>query len=352
MKRDLYAEVSARIIAELEAGAAPWVKPWSATPGANTPCNAATNRPYSGCNVVLLWIAQQAGYRMPRYLTFKQALELGGNVRKGERGTKVYFVKQLQVRDERNEEEEANRIVPMMREYTVFNVDQCDGLPDRVFTRGEIKRRNLEERDATIDDFLTCSGATIRGGSGEAYYRPGDDFISLPPFEAFKSAAHFYGVAFHELGHWTGHKSRLDRDLRFRFGERAYAAEELVAELCAAFLCAEFSIDGDLRHAGYIASWIGLLKADNRAFFTACSKAQAAADYPARSGAARSGNGRVTEASMLDRSSTVAALAEITLRAGTCTMRLPERATRSVGMITRGLCPIARLFGLWWRGRS
>jgi len=101
----------------------------------------------------------------------------------------------------------------------------------------------------------------------------------MPRFEAFKSAAHFYSVAFHELGHWTGHKSRLDRDLRHRFGERAYAAEELVAELCAAFLCAEFSLDGDLRRAGYIQSWIGLLKADSRAFFTACSKAHAAADY-------------------------------------------------------------------------
>jgi antirestriction protein ArdC len=103
--------------------------------------------------------------------------------------------------------------------------------------------------------------------------------ISLPRFEAFKNAAHFYSTAFHELGHWTGHKSRLARDLRQRFGEKAYAAEELVAELCSAFLCAEFSIDGDLRHSGYIENWIGLLKADNRAFFTACSKAQAAADY-------------------------------------------------------------------------
>ena len=220
----------------------------------------------------------EAGYRTPRYLTFKQALELGGNVRKGEHGTKVYFVKQLQVPDQDGEEGET-RIVPMMREYTVFNVDQCEGLPDRVLTLGEVKVRNPDERDATIDGFLACSGASIREGFGEAYYRPGDDFISLPRFEAFKSAAHFYGTAFHELGHWTGHKSRLDRDLRHRFGERAYAAEELVAELCAAFLCAEFSIDGDLRHAGYIESWIGLLKADNRAFFTACSKAQAAADY-------------------------------------------------------------------------
>ncbi len=139
---------------------------------------------------------------------------------------------------------------------------------------------NLDlQRDATIDEFLASSGATIREGFGEAYYRPGDDVISLPRFAAFKNAAHFYSTAFHELGHWSGHKSRLDRDLRHRFGERAYAAEELVAELCSAFLCAEFSIDGDLRHAGYIQNWIGLLKADSRAFFTACSKAQAAADF-------------------------------------------------------------------------
>src|ERR1700730_5986177 len=99
MKRDLYAEVSTRIVAELEAGAAPWVKPWAATAGANTPCNAATNRPYSGCNVLLLWMAQAAGYRKPRYLTFKQTVELGGHVRKGEHRTRVYFVKQLAVRD-------------------------------------------------------------------------------------------------------------------------------------------------------------------------------------------------------------------------------------------------------------
>jgi antirestriction protein ArdC len=279
MKRDLYADVSARIAAELERGAAPWVKPWSATAGANTPCNAVTSRPYSGCNVVLLWMAQAAGYRMPRYLTFKQALELGGAVRKGEHGTKVYFVKQLQVRDKGSDDEGATRIVPMLREYTVFNVDQCEGLPDRVLTLGEIKVRNRDERDPTIDEFLAASGADIREGFGEAFFVPSRDFISIPAFGNFKSAAHFYGVAFHELGHWTGHKSRLDRDLRHRFGECAYAAEELVAELSAAFLCAEFSIDGDLRHAGYVASWIGLLKTDSRAFFTACSKAQAAADY-------------------------------------------------------------------------
>jgi antirestriction protein ArdC len=223
-------------------------------------------------------MAANAGYRTPRYLTFKQALDLGGNVRKGEHGTKVFFVKQLQVAD-RDGEEGETRIVPMMREYTVFNVEQCQNLPGRVMTLGEVKVRNPDERDATIDEFLGASRVDIREGMGEAYYRSGADFISLPRFETFKSAATFYATAFHELGHATGHKSRLDRDLRARFGERAYAAEELVAELCAAFLCAEFSIDGDLRHAGYIQSWIGLLKADSRAFFTACSKAQAAADY-------------------------------------------------------------------------
>jgi antirestriction protein ArdC len=189
------------------------------------------------------------------------------------------FVKQLHVQDEGTEDGAAARIVPMLRQYTVFILEQCDGLPDRVMSVPEVKPRNGDERDANVDDFLACSGATIREGAGEAYCRPGDDLISMPRFEAFKSAAHFYGVTFHELGHWTGHRSRLDLDLRSRFGERAYAAEELVAELCAAFLSAEFSIDGDLRHAGYIASWIGLLKADARAFFTACSKALAATDY-------------------------------------------------------------------------
>ena len=278
MKRDIYADVSARIIAELERGAAPWVKPWSATPGQNTPQNAVTNRPYSGCNVILLWLARNRGWATPRFLTFKQALEAGGHVRKGEHGTKVYFVKQLQVKDGDGEEAET-RLVPMLREYIVFNVDQCDGLPDRILAGKPMRVRNPDTRDALADDFLRSTGADIREGQGEAYYVPSHDFISMPAFAAFKGAAHFYGTAFHELGHWTGHKSRIDRDLRHRFGERAYAAEELVAELCAAFLCAEFSIDGDLRHAGYIETWVGLLKADRRAFFTACSKAQAAADY-------------------------------------------------------------------------
>jgi antirestriction protein ArdC len=187
MKRDLYEEVSARIVAELERGAAPWLKPWSATAGMNTACNAATNRPYSGCNVVLLWMARASGYRVSRYLTYKQALELGGHVRKGERGTKVYFVKQLQVRDKGADDESATRVIPMLREYTVFNVDQCENLPARVMTLGDIKPGNRDQRDATADEFLLCSGANIREGSGEAYYWPSDDFISLPRFQDLRA---------------------------------------------------------------------------------------------------------------------------------------------------------------------
>ena len=279
MKRDLYPEVSGRIVAELEAGAAPWVKPWSATPGENTPCNAVSNRPYSGCNVVLLWMAQAAGHRTPRFLTFKQALELGGNVRKGERGTKVYFMKQLQVRDEGADGNSSTRLIPMMREYTVFNVDQCENLPDSIATGRRMRVRNPDARDDLADQFLRSTGADIREGHGEAYYVPSRDFISMPAFEAFNGADQFYGTVFHELTHWTAHKSRLDRDLKSRFGSRNYAGEELIAELGAAFLCAEFGFDGDLRHAAYIDHWIELLNADKRAFFTACSQASKAADY-------------------------------------------------------------------------
>jgi antirestriction protein ArdC len=139
--------------------------------------------------------------------------------------------------------------------------------------------RNPDTRDELADAFFQSTGADIREGHGEACYIPSRDFISMPAFAGFKGADHFYNVAFHELTHWTGHKARLDRDLKNRFGTRNYAAEELIAELGAAFLCAEFGFDGDVRNAGYISNWIELLKADKRAFFTACSQASKAADY-------------------------------------------------------------------------
>lgn len=278
MKSDLYAEVSARIISELERGAAPWIKPWSATAGQNVPQNAVTNRPYSGCNVILLWLARNRGWATPRFLTYKQAIDAGGHVRKGERGTTVFFVKQLQVRNDDGNDDDT-RLVPMMRTFTVFNVDQCENLPDSIKVGKPMRIRNPNARDALADDFLQATGADIREGHGEAYYVPSKDFISMPTFGAFKNADSFYATAFHEVGHWSGAKSRLDRDLKHRFGSREYAAEELIAELTAAFLCAEFGFNNDLRHAGYLATWIDLLKSDKRAFFTACSKASKAADY-------------------------------------------------------------------------
>jgi antirestriction protein ArdC len=232
----------------------------------------------SGCNVIILWLARNRGWASPRFLTYKQALEAGGNVRKGEHGTKVYFVKQLCVKNDEQDHIEV-RLIPMMREYTVFNVDQCEGLPDGIRVGKPMRVRNPDTRDRLADEFLRATCADIGEGHGEAYYVPSRDFISMPAFAAFKGADHLYNVIFHELTHWTGHKSRLDRDMKTRFGSHAYAAEELVAELGAAFLSAEFGFDGDVRNAGYIASWIELLKGDKRAFFMACSKAAKAAEY-------------------------------------------------------------------------
>jgi antirestriction protein ArdC len=138
---------------------------------------------------------------------------------------------------------------------------------------------NLDQRNTDAQEFIAITGADFREGHGEAYYAAGADFISMPHFDAFKDSDCFYATSFYELGHWTAHKSRLDRDLKNRLGSRDYAAEELVAELASAFICAEFGINKEVRHASYIAHWIELLKHDDRAFFTAASKAQKAADY-------------------------------------------------------------------------
>ena len=281
-KFDLYEQVTARILAELEKGAVPWVKPWAATPGANTPCNAVTNRPYSGTNVILLWIARDKGWPTPRFLTFKQAKEAGGTVRAGEHGTRVVFMKRLAVQDKSpGATPDDVKLVPLLREYTVFNVAQCDGLPDRIVNGEKMRVRNPDTRDELADAYIASTSAKIVEGAGEAFYSPSRDYVSMPAFEAFKNADNFYAVNFHELTHWTGHKTRLERlkAMAARFGSEAYAAEELVAELGSAFQCAEFAFDGDVRDAGYIAHWIRLLKEDKKAFFTAASAAQKAVDF-------------------------------------------------------------------------
>jgi antirestriction protein ArdC len=275
-RRDVYAEVTDRIIAELEAGTVPWVKPWTAAAN-SMPHNAVSGRAYNGVNVLLCWATQMhKGYASNGWLIFKQAQELGGHVRKGEKGTAIVFWK-FNKRTERGADgTEKVTTIPMARVYTVFNVEQCEGieLPKR-----EVVELTEHERHEHAEQLMVASGVDIRHGGGRAFYSPGSDYVQLPELGKFAEAAGYYATAMHELTHSTGHKSRLDRDLSGRFGTESYAAEELVAELGAAFLCAELGIAGDLRHAGYIESWLRVLKQDKRAIFTASSMATKAAAY-------------------------------------------------------------------------
>jgi antirestriction protein ArdC len=278
MSNALYTNVTARILAELETGTAPWVKSWSATAGRNVPANVISRKAYQGVNAILLW-GNIGRFASPLYLTYKQATDLGGHVRKGEHGFQICKVLQLVSKPKEGAADDDGRAFSTMKFYTVFNVAQCEGLPD-LETIEAPKPRNNDERDATIDEFIAATGANYSETGGDrAFYSPAFDCVKMPTFESFNSAASYYSTAFHELGHWTGADKRLARQFGKRFGDRAYAAEELVAELTAAFLCAEFSIDGELRHAGYIENWIELLKDDAKAFFTAASAAQKAADY-------------------------------------------------------------------------
>lgn len=275
MKRDLYQAVTDKIVAQMEQGTLPWAKDWSSV-GSSIPMNAVTGRAYSGINVLLFWASAEAGYAKPRYLTFKQAQGAGGHIRKGEHGTKVYFYKQLTVADKAGGED---KTIPMLREYTVFNVAQCEKLPDNIAHGQPITPRNADEREAMADYFIHATGADFREGTGIPCYVPSKDFISMPAFSSFNSRQAFYATAFHELTHWTGAKARLDRELTTKFGTHGYALEELVAELGAAFLCAEFGFDVVSRSASYLASWIKACKENPRAIFAAASKASKAAEY-------------------------------------------------------------------------
>lgn len=269
----IYESVTRSIIAELEQGAAPWVKPWK---GGNRigimPANAATGRCYSGINIPILWHAADVrGYPTNAWLTFKQALDKGACVRKSEKGTQVVFTKRLSVKKDDAADEE--RQISMLRAFTVFNVAQVEGLDAPDTAAAPVPPAGA------VDAFAAVTGADIRYGGDKAFFVPSMDFIVLPDPGSFESVEHYHATKLHELVHWSGHRSRLDRDLSHRFGTSAYAAEELIAELGAAFLCAHLGVQGQLRHAGYIDSWLSLLKSDNRAIFTAASKASQAADY-------------------------------------------------------------------------
>jgi len=281
---DLYQSVTDRIIQEMEAGRAPWVQPWGA-PGSDAPVglpkNASTGRTYSGINILLLWgAAIEAGRSGQNWLTFKQALALGGAVRKGERGTTVVYADRFTPQTEKERAKETGedaRQVAFLKRYTVFNTDQCDGLPEAA----SAAPTPLPEREAIprAEALIAATGADFRIGGARAFYVPSQDYIQVPPQPAFFQQIDYYRTSFHELGHWTGHASRLARDLSNGFGSKGYAREELVAEMASAFVCAALSIKPIVRHTDYLATWLEVLREDKRAIFKAASLASKAADF-------------------------------------------------------------------------
>ncbi|NGM49326.1 DUF1738 domain-containing protein [Caulobacter sp. 602-2] len=279
---NLYEEVTARIIRELEAGRLPWVQPWGRAPGAplSLPRNGVTGRRYSGVNILLLWGAViENGYPSQGWLTFKQALAAGGCVRRGERGTTVFYAdrftpKAEQERAARDGDEPGK--VAFLKRFTVFNLAQCEGLSGVDAEPAPLPERQLVPHAEAL---ITATGADFRIGGSRAYYSPVLDYVQVPPQPAFGDQINYYRTCFHELSHWTGHATRLDRDQSGVRGGKAYAREELVAEMGGAFVCASLGVVPTVRHADYLGSWLEVLREDNRAIFRAASQASKAADY-------------------------------------------------------------------------
>jgi len=281
-RASLYQEVTDRIVAELEAGRVPWVQPWvNAQAGLGLPRNAATGRHYSGINILILWAAViDKAYPSQRWLTFRQALDLGGAVRKGERATTVVFADRFIPEEER---ERARRdgddphAIPFLKRFSVFNIAQCDGLPESAFpVLRPVREREIVPRAEAL---MEATGAHILVRGNKACYSPSLDAVQMPPQTAFFQQIDYYRTGFHELGHWTGHPSRLNRDQSGSFGSDLYAREELVAEMASAFVCAALDIVPTVRHADYIADWLTVLRGDNRAIFRAASQASKASDF-------------------------------------------------------------------------
>jgi len=274
------ARITAAIIEKLEAGTRPWVKPWRGVPVSRPLRSCGT--PYRGMNTFWLWmVAEAAGFASPYWMTYRQCHALGGQVRKGEKSTIAIFYRTYdkQVEGENGEEDTETRRV--LKAYAVFNADQCDDLPVLYRPQPLVEPAEPTGREARLDAFFGAIDAELRHHGSEAYYEPSIDRITMPPAALFDGYDHYYATLAHELSHWTGHGSRLARDLKNRFGSEAYAAEELVAELSAAILGAELGLPvAHLdSHASYVAHWLALLKSDERAILTAAAKAEEAATY-------------------------------------------------------------------------
>lgn len=284
---DIYARITDRIVADLEQGVRPWMQPWRAsnTVGRVTRPIRHNGLPYSGMNVLLLWSEALArGFVNPMWMTFKQALELGGAVRKGETGSMVVFASRFTKTETDAAGEEFDREIPFLKAYSVFNVAQIDGLPDDYYGQ---KAEPVRDPIACIqhaDRFFANTGAVIRHGGSQAYYAPLLDIIQMPPFESFRDAASYVAVLSHEATHWTAARHRIDRDLsRYAKDRSERAREELIAELGSCFLCADLGIAPELEpradHASYLDSWLKVLADDKRAIFSAAAHAQRAVAF-------------------------------------------------------------------------
>ncbi|OSI68556.1 ArdC family protein [Bradyrhizobium canariense] len=283
-RASLYDDITNKIITELEAGRVPWVQPWgsaAAKAPLALPKSAASGRQYSGINILVLWgAAIEHGFTGQSWLTFRQALSLGGHVRKGERGTTVVyadrFVPACEKRRAHETGEEAQAI-PFLKQFTLFNSDQCDGLPAEIATTSPPPPPGLTEPQ--VEYLIKATGIDFRIGGNRAFYVPTEDYVQVPPPQAYFEPINWHRTALHELAHASGHPSRLNRDLSGSYGSRKYAFEELVAEISSAFSCASLGIVPTVRHADYIGSWLEVLREDNRAIVRAASQASKVADY-------------------------------------------------------------------------
>jgi len=268
----IYQEITDSIITELEKGAAPWVKPWSAPQGADK--NIISQKPYRGINrLITAMVSTIKGYNNPAWASYDQWQKIGGQVRLHEKGTKIVYWSKATSTDKATGE---SKEYAFAKAFSVFNIAQVDGID--IIPSGDTISDNA--RNDACDQRIAATGANIVHGGDTACYIPSADVIRMPELGVFETSEHYYATAFHELAHWTSDKSRCDRDLsKGKFGNADYAFEELVAELSAAFLCQHHQIKGDLRHAGYIQSWLKALKNDNKAIFKASGLAQQATDF-------------------------------------------------------------------------
>ncbi|WP_272669702.1 ArdC family protein [Providencia sp. PROV178] len=275
-KKDIYQTVTESIIEALESGVKPWVCPWKRNGTLfGIPSNFATTTAYRGMNIMLLWCsAAKQGFNDSRWLTYKQAQSLGAQVRKGARGTTAIFYKTLEKENEQGELEQ----IPILKTFTVFNVEQIDGL---TLNSKEVITQPVSEFDPLpqVEALFQRSGAKITERGQQAFFTPVTDEIYLPERHLFTDAANFYATGLHELTHWSGGKKRLNREMKGKFGSEDYAFEELIAELGSAFLMADLGVSGDVQHENYIASWLKALKNDKRYIFRAASAASKAHCY-------------------------------------------------------------------------